>query len=205
MYKTIKNSSFAEFTEKKSRFLTYASHVSSTDEASLFLKNIRDKHWDASHNVYAYLLRNNQIKKFSDDGEPHGSAGIHILNVITRSQLMDIIVVVTRYFGGTLLGTGGLVRAYTSATQLALKNAIIIPIYLCQIFSLSFDYSLYSLILRIISQYQHKILDTTYNNAVSIKVAVNHIFYDKISAELLDISNGNLKIINLNLAEMDLS
>ena len=121
---TITNSGTDEIVEKKSRFIGYAEPVASEEEALAFIEKIRKKHYDARHTCYAFAIGNeNTLLRFSDDGEPSGTAGKPILEVITGNQVVDICIVVTRYFGGTLLGTGGLVRAYTEAAKVALNAA----------------------------------------------------------------------------------
>ena len=111
-YSTIKESASAEFVEKKSRFIGYIAPVKTAEDAAAFIAEIKRKHWDATHNVSAYLLKNGQ-KKYSDDGEPQGTAGMPMLDVLEKENLTDVCVVGTRYFGGILLGGGGLVRAYS--------------------------------------------------------------------------------------------
>ena len=123
-YKTIKIENSDEFVEKKSRFIGYAKPVVTEDEAIEFIKKIRAKHPDATHNVYAYKVRENNIQRYSDDGEPAGTAGIPTLDVIQKEGITDICVVVTRYFGGILLGTGGLVKAYSQSTAMAYNGAV---------------------------------------------------------------------------------
>lgn len=116
-----------EIEEKKSRFIGYTMPVSSEDEALAFLEIIRKKHWDARHNCFAYVIgENQQIQRCSDDGEPSGTAGRPMLDVLIGEEIHDAIIVVTRYFGGTLLGTGGLVRAYQQATKAGLENSVIV-------------------------------------------------------------------------------
>lgn len=205
LFKTINGDSFSDFTEKKSRFITYASHVTTQSQALDFLKKIKEKHWDATHNVYAYILKTNQIQKYSDDGEPRGTAGIPVLNVLIKSEIYDIIVVVTRYFGGTLLGAGGLVRAYSNGCKLALQNANIISVHLCQKLSINFDYSLYSQIQSLLSNYHHKILNTSYSNDVTLELAIHLSSFDKLSTDLLDITSGKIVIEKLDTLEMSLS
>lgn len=123
-YFTILTPGTDEIVEKKSRFIGYAQPVASEDEANAFIEEIRKKHYDARHNCYAFAIgKENTLYRFSDDGEPQGTAGKPILEVISGNQVTDICIVVTRYFGGTLLGTGGLVRAYTEAAKRALQNA----------------------------------------------------------------------------------
>ena len=205
LFKTINGDSFSDFTEKKSRFITYASHVTTQSQALDFLKKIKEKHWDATHNVYAYILKNNQIQTYSDDGEPRGTAGIPVLNVLIKSEIYYIIVVVTRYFGGTLLGAGGLVRAYSNGCKLALQNANIISVHLCQKLSINFDYSLYSQIQALLSNYHYKILNTSYSNDVTLELAVHLSSFDKLSTDLLDVTSGKIAIEKLDTLEMSLS
>ncbi|HBN81058.1 MAG TPA: YigZ family protein, partial [Ruminococcaceae bacterium] len=120
-YLTVRREASAEFTERRSRFIGCAKPVGTEKDALSFLNTIRSKHWDASHNVYAYALRSGQLRRYSDDGEPQGTAGIPVLDVLVKSGLVDTAVVVTRYFGGVLLGAGGLVRAYSHAASLAVR------------------------------------------------------------------------------------
>ena len=123
-YNTILTPGTDEIVEKKSRFIGYAQPVSSEEEAYAFVESVKKKHYDARHNCHAFAIgKENTLYRFSDDGEPQGTAGKPILEVISGNQVTDICIVVTRYFGGTLLGTGGLVRAYTEAAKLALADA----------------------------------------------------------------------------------
>ena len=127
-YKTIKKRASDEFIEKKSRFIGYIAPVETEDEAIAFINEIRTKHRDATHNVYAYSLRAGQVKRASDDGEPQGTGGVPMLNVLNGNELVDVCCVVTRYFGGTLLGVGGLVRAYTEGAKIAVAAGGIKPL-----------------------------------------------------------------------------
>lgn len=126
MFQTIKQSVVSEITEKKSKFICHAYHVETVEEAEEILKNLRKKYHDARHNCYAYKIIKDNVSRSSDDGEPSGTAGVPILNILNGRNLSNILVVVTRYFGGILLGTGGLVRAYSSATADALECANIL-------------------------------------------------------------------------------
>ncbi len=122
-YKTVRAAASGELTEKRSRFIGYCKPVSTEEEATAFIASIRSRHWDARHNVYAYSLREGNLRRYSDDGEPSGTAGMPVLDVLQKSGVTDVCVVVTRYFGGVLLGTGGLVRAYSQAARLGLNAA----------------------------------------------------------------------------------
>lgn len=142
-YKTVKSFAHDELVEKRSRFIGYCKPVKTEDEAVEFINKIKKEHWDARHNVYAYSLREGQIKRYSDDGEPSGTAGVPVLDVITKSGVTDAVVVVTRYFGGVLLGTGGLVRAYSAAAKLGLEAAKIVEMSLCAECEISCSYNQY--------------------------------------------------------------
>jgi len=122
-YRTIKYEADDSFVERRSRFIGYAKPVTTNEEAVAFINEIKAKHWDATHNVYAYVLRDGQIRRYSDDGEPQGTAGIPVLDVLLKENLTDLVVVVTRYFGGVLLGAGGLVRAYSHGAKIAVVAA----------------------------------------------------------------------------------
>ncbi len=113
----------AEYIEKRSRFIGHVWRIENEEEALTHLKKMREKYWDASHNVYAYSVKNGGIMRYSDDGEPSGTSGMPVLNVFRSGGVQDFCCVVTRYFGGTLLGAGGLVRAYSKTASMALDNA----------------------------------------------------------------------------------
>jgi len=125
MYKTIIENTSAEVIEKKSKFIANLYYVNSTEEAEQLVQNVKKKYYDARHNCYAYSIKTKEglINKFSDDGEPSGTAGAPMLNIITKNELFNVLIIVTRYFGGILLGTGGLVKAYSEATLGAIKKA----------------------------------------------------------------------------------
>ena len=120
-YLTLKQEASDEFYEKRSRFIGYAKPVTTLEQATEFINTIRQKHWDATHNVYAYVLRDGQQRRYSDDGEPSGTAGVPVLDVLLKGNITDCCVVATRYFGGVLLGAGGLVRAYSQGVWTAKK------------------------------------------------------------------------------------
>ena len=126
-YRTVRQSAADEFVEKKSRFIGHACPVTSEAQARAFIDQMRTTYWDASHHVYAYVVRSGGVTRFSDDGEPSGTAGMPVLEVMRRQQVQDVVVVVTRYFGGILLGAGGLIRAYAKGAKAGLDAAGIIP------------------------------------------------------------------------------
>jgi uncharacterized YigZ family protein len=141
-YRTIHSYGEESIIIKKSKFIGYAMPVSSEEEAVAFIEEIRKKHWDATHNCYAYQIGfHDEIQKSNDDGEPSGTAGKPILEVIKKERLKNVAVVVTRYFGGILLGAGGLVRAYGQAAALGLRAAGIVTRLLCDEVYIDIDYT----------------------------------------------------------------
>lgn len=142
-YRTISGTATAEYEEKKSRFIAQLAFADTEEKALAFLEQVRAANRTARHNVYAYRLRQGSRERYSDDGEPAKTAGTPVLEVLQHSGLVDVICVVTRYFGGTLLGTGGLVRAYTTATADALKAATVVTVRSVVRLSVTVDYSLY--------------------------------------------------------------
>ena len=141
-YKTVRKNAQDQFVEKRSRFIGYACPVQTEQEALDFITSKKSEHWDASHNVYAYILRDGTMR-FSDDGEPQGTAGMPVLDVLRKSGVTDVVTVATRYFGGILLGGGGLVRAYSHTASIALQAAQIITMRECLLLSLTCDYGRY--------------------------------------------------------------
>ncbi len=140
-YTTIGKQAQAEIVEKRSRFIANVKPVCTEDEALMFLEEMRRTYRDATHNVYAYIVRENNIMRYSDDGEPGGTAGLPVLDMMRKEGICDLIAVVTRYFGGTLLGTGGLVHAYSKSAKEGLKAAGLLDMILCQRLSLTCEYT----------------------------------------------------------------
>ena len=172
-YKTVKHSASDEFTEKRSRFIGYVRPVQTAEEATAFVAEIQKKHWDAKHNVYAYILRDGNVKRYSDDGEPQGTAGVPTLDVLEKSGVTDVAVVVTRYFGGILLGGGGLVRAYSHAAHLALAAGEIITMGLCSVLTVEAEYPFYAKLLPFLEKTAAKILDTVFSEKVRITLSLD--------------------------------
>ncbi|MBQ7653840.1 MAG: YigZ family protein [Clostridia bacterium] len=189
-YRTIKQEASDEFVEKKSRFIGYVKPVATQQEALDFIESIRKKHWDATHNVYAYVLRENMTKRFSDDGEPQGTAGIPVIEVLNKENLTDCAVVVTRYFGGTLLGAGGLVRAYSHAAKLAVDAGGISTVSLCQSGEIVCDYSFYGKLTSLIPEKNGVITDTKFEDNVRVGFAVKKSDFAALKAAVIDSSNG---------------
>ena len=189
-YRTLKMEASDEFIEKKSRFIGYAKPVKTQQEANDFIETIRKKHWDATHNVYAYVLRENMTKRFSDDGEPQGTAGIPVIDVLNKEDLTDCVVVVTRYFGGTLLGAGGLVRAYSHSAKIAVDAAGISTVNLCFAGEIVCDYSFYGKLASLIPENGGIILNTDFAENVKVEFAVKKSSFDILRDLVIDSSNG---------------
>ena len=169
-YKTIKMRASDEFVEKKSRFIGYIAPVETEDEAIAFINEIRTKHRDATHNVYAYSLRAGQIKRASDDGEPQGTGGVPMLNVLNGNDLVNVCCVVTRYFGGTLLGVGGLVRAYTEGAKIAVAAGGIKTMAESADVKVQCDYGLYGKIEHFINEHGILMVGSDFGADVSVTV-----------------------------------
>lgn len=189
-YKTVEKEASDFFIEKKSKFIGYAKPVKTQEDALEFISKIKSKHWDATHNVYAYVLRENNIQRYSDDGEPSGTAGVPVLDVMLKESLVDVCVVATRYFGGTLLGAGGLVRAYSHTSKIALDAAGIITMAQCSIMSAEVDYSFYDRLNILLSDFSAVILNTSFSDKVCVEFSVKENIVDLLNAKLIDVSNG---------------
>ena len=197
-YFTIENSASDEFTEKRSRFIGYAKPVKTAEEAVSFIEEIKSKHWDAKHNVYAYVLRENNIQRYSDDGEPQGTAGVPTLDVLLKQDVTDCVVVVTRYFGGILLGGGGLVRAYSHAATLALQAANVIEMKSFNLCETILDYNLYGRMPALIAQFGGKVVDTSFEDNVKLTFQIPEDEFESFSKSFTDLSlgKGTVDIIN---------
>ncbi|MFR5876417.1 MAG: YigZ family protein [Eubacterium sp.] len=193
-YKTVELESSDSFIEKKSRFIGYVKPVKTQDEAVEFINTIKSKHWDATHNVYAYVLRDNNIQRYSDDGEPSGTAGVPVLDVLLKEGLVDVCVVATRYFGGTLLGAGGLVRAYSHTSKIAVEAGRIITMAQCSVLHTAVDYSFYDRMNILLNDFKANIINTDFSDNVKITFSVKENEQDALQAKLTDISNGKYKL-----------
>lgn len=189
-YKTVEKEASDFFIEKKSKFIGYAKPVKTQEDALEFISKIKSKHWDATHNVYAYVLRENNIQRYSDDGEPSGTAGVPVLDVMLKESLVDVCVVATRYFGGTLLGAGGLVRAYSHTSKIALEASGIITMAQCSVMSAEVDYSFYDRLNILLSDFSAVILNTSFSDKVCVEFSVKENIVDSLNAKLIDVSNG---------------
>ena len=192
-YKTVKKDAFAEMEIKKSRFLAHIAEVRSEEEAEALIKETRKKYYDASHSCSAYILNSDKgIRHSSDDGEPSGTAGKPILDVISGAGLSNVIVIVTRYFGGTELGTGGLVRAYSGATAEVLKNSEIVEVTDARLTEFVIDYGLLPKLQHICMELGIIIYETEYFEKVKISVLITEKASGKIFKELIEITAGML-------------
>lgn len=192
-YATIAGRCVAEIEEKKSRFIAHFAHVESEDEALAFLEEIRAEHRMARHNVYAYILRGEGASeriRYSDDGEPQKTAGLPTLQTLQHAGLTDIACVITRYFGGTLLGTGGLVRAYTQATQAAISESKRVTVSVCIDITLCIAYPLYDQMVRIAADCSAKTLDTQYADTVTLTLRMLEGTQEPFLAKVTELCHG---------------
>ena len=185
-----------EIVEKKSRFIGYTKAVTTEEEAVSFIESIRKKHYDARHNCFAYSigLGNQPLLRFSDDGEPQGTAGKPILEVIQGSGVRNLCIVVTRYFGGTLLGTGGLVRAYTEAAKAGLEAGTIRLMRPLIRGQMVLEYTDLGKIQYLIGNTDGEITDTRYTDKVTLTVQIYAPVYDRFEAEVTEASGGRIQI-----------
>ena len=194
-FKTILNEGQAEMVEKKSRFIATVRPVQNEDEARNFIEEMKKRYWDARHNVFAYQIgERNEIQRFSDDGEPQGTAGMPILDVLKGEDIKNTAIVVTRYFGGTLLGTGGLVRAYGRTAKEGILNAGIADISLYNEYSIITDYNLSGKIQYEIMQNEYILRDTIYSDKVEFIVFIEAIKAEAFKNNIINITNAAVEI-----------
>lgn len=197
-YRVLYEGAVGEITEKKSRFIATFRPVKSEVEAMAFIDELRKKYWDASHNCYAWVIgKNGEEKRSSDDGEPSQTAGKPMLEVLEREKIVNICVVVTRYFGGTLLGTGGLVRAYSGAVKEGLESCTILTVEPAKKISISTDYNGIGKIQYILLQQEMKILESEYTDKVGLIVLVPDEKIVSLEAEITEVTSGKADIIEL--------
>lgn len=189
-YITVEAPACGEFVEKRSRFIGEIRPVSSEEEAAAFLAEKRAAHRDAGHNCFAYILRAGGAMRYGDDGEPQGTAGVPILEVLRREGIVDAAIVVTRYFGGTLLGANGLVRAYTRAAKLAVDAAARVEISRCADFSVRVAYPLYDRLALLLSDAGAAVLDTAFAADVTVRARLPAGGLDAFSRRLTELSGG---------------
>lgn len=194
-YKTIIEAGTGEIVEKKSHFIGYVRHTESEEEALAFINEIRKKHYDARHNCFAYCVDGEQqTQRFSDDGEPGGTAGKPILEVIKGNELCDVCIVVTRYFGGTLLGTGGLVRAYTDAAKACIENTQVLAKRRMIPMKLHTNYTDFGKIQYLLASEEIPILDNEYGEDVCVHVEIFVDDADKVKKKLIEVTAARIII-----------
>lgn len=189
-FKTVAHEAQTLIVEKKSKFIANVKPVDNEANALAFLAAMRSKYSDATHNVYAYVIDENNIFRYSDDGEPSGTAGMPVLDTIRKAGLVDVIVVVTRYFGGTLLGTGGLVHTYGAAAREGLEAAKRIVRSKCNIVSVKADYTLVGKLQYMIAEEGYDLEDTIYESDVTFKVICPLDITDSFIKDVTELTNG---------------
>jgi len=192
LYITLAKEASAEFEEKRSLFIGYAKPTKTEEEALAFIAKIKQKHKDATHNVFGYSMKHGILARYSDDGEPQGTAGMPVLDVIRKSGVDDATVVVTRYFGGILLGAGGLVRAYAAAAKMALDAAGIVAYESYTEISLTCSYADHQKLSAELPRFGAILDDTVYADNVTLKFAVKDEVADSILGRIREMSGGKL-------------
>ena len=190
-YKAVYQGGEGEIVEKKSRFIATVIPAGSEEEVLAFIESVRKKYWDARHHCFAYVIgERNELQRCSDDGEPSGTAGKPMLEVLLGEEIHNVAVVVTRYFGGTLLGTGGLVRAYSAATKQGLASSVIITKILGVKLCISTDYTGFGKIQYILGQRGLQILDSVYTDKVELEALIPEDELAAVKAEITEGTNG---------------
>ena len=190
-YKTVYCGGEAEIIEKKSRFIATVRPVKDEEEALAFIESMRKKYWNATHNCFAYVIGEHfQVQRCSDDGEPSGTAGKPMLDVLLGEEIHDVVVVVTRYFGGTLLGTGGLVRAYSGSTKEGLLASKVITKMHGQKLSVRTDYTGLGKIQYILGQRGIRILNSVYTDKVELEILLPEAEIQTVMSEIREGTNG---------------
>ncbi len=194
-YREIFRGGMDEVVEKKSRFIAETTHIRNEEEALEFIEKIKKKHWNARHHCFAYVIgERGEIQRFSDDGEPGGTAGKPMLDVLVGEKIRNIVVVVTRYFGGTLLGTGGLVRAYSSAAWAGIHASVIIDRIPGVKLRISTDYTGVGKIQYILGQRGIRVLDSVYSDKVELEILVPQKEKESVQAEITEGTNGRVSM-----------
>ncbi len=184
----------AEIKIKGSRFIGTAQSASSEKQAAEFIHSISSRYYNATHNCYAYAvgLKPSVITRFNDDGEPSGTAGQPILNVIEGKNLTNVAVVVTRYFGGTKLGKGGLVHAYSECAGRVLEQCSIVHKYIYHNFTLKFNYDFTGAVMHVVNLYDAKILESSYGSQTALNLAIRQSLFDEFKQQLTEKTAGNI-------------
>lgn len=189
-YKTVLKEASDSFIEKRSKFIGHCKPISSEEEALSFIKEKKSKYWDATHNVYAYILKENGIMRYSDDGEPQGTAGVPVLEAMRKSGITDAVVVVTRYFGGTLLGAGGLVRAYSHGSAIAIAAAEPVVMTYCVEYKVRIDYSYFTKAQTLVIDIGGVVTNIEYDDCVNISFYIQPDKFEALSVNFADLTSG---------------
>lgn len=193
-YKVLYQPGCGELTEKKSRFIATLRPVKTEEEALAFIEETRKKYWDARHNCYAWVIgENGESKRCSDDGEPSQTAGRPMLDVLEGEGIRNVCAVVTRYFGGTLLGTGGLVRAYSGAVQEGLRASGVVTVYPASRLSVTVDYNTIGKLQYLLGQRGLNVLDSQYGQDVTLIVLVPDEEIDSLREKIIDLTGARAK------------
>ncbi len=191
-YLTVFSETQTEYVEMRSRFIATLRHCETEAEASAFLEEMRSKYWDARHNCFAYSVECGALCRFSDDGEPHGTAGKPMLDVIVGSKVTNIAVVVTRYFGGVLLGTGGLVRAYSKSVQDVLSEASVVKMVPSVVLGITCNYTDHGKLTNLITSIGGNITNTEFTDNVTVEVCLKYENLDEFSKKLTETFSARL-------------
>ncbi len=202
-YKTIAHPCEAKFIEKKSEFIGYLCPVQTEEQAIAFIEQIRAMHRKATHNCYAYILRENNAARHSDDGEPGGTAGVPIYEVLRKEGLTDVCCVVTRYFGGIMLGAGGLVRAYTKGAKDAVDAAQIKCMASAEELAVTVDYGLYGRLAQIFLDFDARVENEEFADNVKITLCIREESAEKLREKLIDTCNGNIVVETVQKLSFD--
>lgn len=194
VYRTVARAGEDEFVEKRSRFIGYIQPVVTEEEAQAVIAARKKRFWDARHNVWAYVLRADNLRRYSDDGEPQGTAGMPVLDVLQKEGLTDCVVVVTRYFGGILLGGGGLVRAYSHTARLAVDAGGRCEMRPCARLTLVCDYAQYGWTAPLIAATGGTVDDTAFADAVTLRFHLPLDAVGTLEARLTEQSAGRLAV-----------
>jgi uncharacterized YigZ family protein len=205
-YNTVKGYGENEINIERSRFIAYVNRAETEEEAQAFIADIKKKHWDASHNCSAYMIgENNLIQKANDDGEPSGTAGVPMLEVLKKRDLKDTVVVVTRYFGGIKLGAGGLIRAYGKATSEGLNATGIVERKLMRIMKTKIDYTWLGKVENEVRGSNYQLKEIHYLDAVEVEVYVEEASKEQFHDWMTELTNGQGNISEGNVEYLETS
>ena len=203
-YRTVLKTGFGEYEEKRSRFLAWVYQVNSEEEVQSHLSELKKKYWDARHHCYAYIIEaETTSQRFSDDGEPSGTAGLPILEAIRKKELTNVLVVVVRFFGGILLGASGLVRAYGKAATAGLEDASVLFKKQCIKTTVQLDYAMYGKVQNVLAANGTAIAGTNFSEIVELQLFVEPEKMEHFEKEIAEITAGQAKITVFDMVYVD--